>query len=197
VVGDDLLGGLDVWHPEAAAWYRERGLSHSTVLRFRLGRVRHGRYAGRLAIPYQDALYRVRAVRYRALRPDQNPKYLSPAGQGVHLFAVRAAESPVVVVTEGEVDAMSVWQVGGRAVGVPGANVWQDEWSLLFSECERVILAFDADTAGDRGKHRVAHSLRKAGVNLEVADLPAGQDINDILRSGDNGAQRVREVLGV
>lgn len=186
---------IEAWHPEAAAFYRLRGLTHSTVHRFGLGRVVRGRYAGRLAIPYQDGQYRVRAVRYRAIRPDATPKVLNEAGKGLHLFAIRATDEAVGVICEGEIDAMTAWQCGVKAVGVPGANVWKAEWAYLFRNCDEVIIAFDNDEAGDKGAHTIWRSLNRIGVDVRKALLPPMRDLNDVLVS--EGAQAVREVLGV
>jgi DNA primase len=187
-----VLENVEPFHPAATAFYRERGLSHSTVHRFGIGRVRSGRYAGRLAFPYEDGCYRVRTVRYRALGSAE-PKFLNPAGQKLHLFAVRAADEAVGYICEGEVDTLTAWQCGVKAVGVPGANVWQSEWAYLWRNCERVVIAFDSDEAGQRGTHRIARSLKHIGVDVEYADLPEGMDVNDILVK--DGPEAVREVL--
>jgi DNA primase len=183
---------IEPFHPAATAFYRERGLSHSTVHRFGLGRVRSGRYAGRLEIPYEDGCYRVRSRRYRALG-ETSPKFLNPANQKLHLFAVRAADEAIGYICEGEIDAMTAWQCGVKASGLPGANVWQDEWSYLWRNAERVVLALDSDEAGRRGAHRIARSLKRIGIEVEYADLPEGKDVNDILI--EHGAAAVREVL--
>ena len=185
---------IEAWHPQAAIFYRARGLRHSTVHRFRLGRVKAGRYAGKLAIPYETGMYSVRGYRYRSL-DGREPKYISPAGFKAHIFAPRATNEAVAVLCEGEMDAMSCWNIGVKACAVPGANVWKDEWALMFRNCDEVILAFDADEAGATGRRKVRRSLERYGIDVRYAEVPEGNDINDLMLSG--GAKRVREALGL
>lgn len=182
-----------LWESPAAEYLLSRGLLHSTIERFRLGFVKdpapgHGRYRGRLAIPYEDGLGRERGIRYRSLDGSE-PKYLSTKGFS-HLFAVRASDYPVVYLTEGEIDAMVLWQMGLRAVGVPGTRIWQDEFRFLFRNCEEVVITFDNDepkrgpdgkvvNPGQLGAVRVWRSLEKAGIVTRVANLPRGTDVNE------------------
>ena len=194
----DISHLAHVWDsPTAARFVRERGLKHSTVDRFKLAYVPSGYYRGRLAIPYQDGMYRVRGLRYRALPGcvQEDRKYLGAAGQSAHIFTPRATNEAVAVLCEGEMDAMSCWNVGIKACAVPGANVWQEAWALMFRNCDEVILAFDADEAGATGRRKVRRSLERYGIDVRYAEVPEGHDINDLMLSG--GAKRVREALGL
>lgn len=196
------------WDSPAAPYMLDRGISHSTIERFRLGFVKdpapgHGRYRGRLAIPYEDGQGRERGIRYRTLDGAQ-PKYLSTK-RFSHLFAVRASDNPVVYLTEGEIDAMVLWQLGLRAVGVPGTQMWQDEYRFLFRNCDEVVICFDNDepkrdpvtgkvtNPGQMGAVKVYRSLERAGVVTRAVNLPRGVDINEALLS--MGEKALRELL--
>ena len=187
----------DFWRSPAAKYARERGLRHSTIDRFSLGYVGSGHYRGRMAIPYQDGMYRVRGIRYRALPGCRlnEVKYLAPYNQKAHIFAPRAADQAVAVICEGEMDAMSCWNVGIKACGIPGATMWQDHWALLFRNCDEVVLAFDADEAGAAGQRKVRRSLRQYGIDVRYPEVPEGNDINDLMLSG--GAKAVKGALGL
>lgn len=192
-----------VWEKPAADFLRQRGLSHSIVARFGLGYVLDGppRYRGRLSIPYQDGMYQIRGMRYRSLDRSM-PKYLAPSGFS-HLFAPRAADNPVVYLTEGEIDAMILWMLGYKAVGVPGAQAWQDEWRYIFRNCEEVVLVFDNDkpkeingqmvNAGQIGAAKVWRSLNLI-TNVRAVLLPQGMDVNDVyLRQGEAALREMLE----
>lgn len=181
-------------HPATAAFLRSRGISHSTADRFGLGRVARGRYAGRLTFPYRDGQYRVRAIRYRSV-DGREPKVINEAGKGLHIFAVRAADEAVGVICEGEIDAMTAWQCGVKAVGIPGANTWKEEWAYLFRNCEVVKVAMDNDEAGRKGAHYIGRTIKRIGVDVDLAQLAEGQDINDLYLK--EGREAVREALGV
>lgn len=96
-----------------------------------------------------------------------------------------------IVITEGEIDAMSVsqvqdhkWPVVSIPNGVDGAaqalnaNI---EWLLTY---EQVILMFDNDEPGRRGIDKVA-ALFPPG-RVYVAELPL-KDANDMLKAGRGG----------
>lgn len=187
------------WSPVSAAFFEKRGLVHSTVDRFRLGyagqpfSVDERRRRGCLVLPYEDGRGRVRQLRYRPIAYEGDAKYLSVAGEHSHLFAVRAAENPKVYICEGEIDAMSLWQVGLKAVGIPGVRTWRAEWRWLFRNCERVVLVLDPDPAGLRATSEIYRGLSQV-TDVDVAALPAGMDVNDVLVR--LGAETLREVVG-
>lgn len=199
-----------LWSSPAAPYLLDRGLLHSTIERFRIGFVAHpapghAKYRGRIAIPYEDGMGRERGIRYRVMPGDPHPaKYLAPKGFN-HLFAVRASDYPVVYLTEGEFDAMILWQLGYRAVCVPGAQAWQDEWRFLFRNCDEVVLCFDNDipkrdpvtqkvtNPGQMGQLKVYRSLESAGVTTRPAPLPRGVDINEAFLA--MGEKDLRDLL--
>ena len=197
-----------LWDSPAAPYLLKRGLLHSTIERFRLGYVDkpapgHHSYRGRLAIPYEDGMGRERGLRYRRIDGEKDFKYLATK-RFSHLFAVRAADYPVVYLTEGEIDAMILWQLGYRAVAVPGAQAWQDEWKYLFRNCDEVVLCFDNDppqringkvvNPGQMGQVKVYRSLESAGVVTRQANLPRGVDINEgLLALGERGLRELLE----
>lgn len=197
------------WSSPAAPYLLDRGLLHSTIERFRIGFVAdpapgHWPYRGRIAIPYEDGLGRERGIRYRKMPDDPSDrKYLSTK-KFSHLFAVRASDYPVVYLTEGEIDAMVLWQLGYRAVGVPGTHTWQDEWRFLFRNCDEVVICFDNDepkrgpdgkvtNPGQMGAVKVYRSLESAGVMTRVANLPRGMDVNEAYLA--MGEKALRELL--
>jgi len=201
-----------LWGSPAASYLRSRGLLHSTIERFNLGYVAkpapgHWPYRGRVSIPYSDGLGRERGLRYRKMPDDpSDAKYLAPK-KFSHLFAVRASDHARVFVTEGEFDAMILWQMGYRAVGVPGTKVWQDYFRFLFRNCEEVIICFDQDipttdpvtgkrkpNSGAIGAAKVYRSLERSGIVTRAVTLPRGMDITDAyLTLGEGGLRDLLE----
>lgn len=102
-------------------------------------------------------------------------KYLTPPGQKVRLFNADVAwHATEAVITEGEIDALVLEQMGYFAVGVPGATSWQDPWNGYFSECRKIFIVFDRDDAGEAGAERVARAL---GPKSRIVKMPeAGPD---------------------
>lgn len=169
---------------EALPYLEGRGLSEQTVRTYRLGLVTPDNvlqgdqeYIGRLCIPYLTTGGPVQ-VRFRALHPEQQPKYLSKSGAKALLYSspsLLRADNTVVIV-EGEIDAMTWNQCDVPAVGVPGAQNWRDHWRMLFNDFDHVFVVCDGDSAGrDFGK-RMAQEIEGA----VVIALPDGTDSNDI-----------------
>lgn len=191
-----------IWDDVPARWLESRGLDHSTVARFGLGYTADGgRTRSRdlrrcLVLPYEDGLGRLRKLRYRPLYDTSGAKYLDEQDADVHLFAVRAIDNPVVHITEGEVDTMTAWQCGFRAVGLPGVASFKDEWRYLFRppHVDRVVLAFDPDKAG-REASKYLYGLMRKQIDVSIAKLPDGLDVNDLLVK--HGEDAVKEVLSV
>lgn len=79
-------------------------------------------------------------------------KYKTPGGTKARLFNTDTTwgESEVAV-AEGEMDALVLEQAGFRAVGVPGANAWQEEWDGYLTSLKRLWIIFDRDPAGEKG----------------------------------------------
>lgn len=185
---------LDVALPYLAA----RGISEQTARTYRLGYVAvppvrgDDEYVGRLSIPYVTT-GGVVDIRYRAIRPGDEPKYKSRPGTTTRLFGVTALtqDTDTIVLCEGEIDTITMNQIGVAAVGVPGANAWKDHWRLLFSDYDNIIVVCDGDQAGrDFGK-RMAEKID----GVIVVHLPDGTDVNDLYVNG--GEALIREKVGV
>lgn len=174
----------------------DRGLSRDTIEKFHLGAVLDpdpvDRPAvGRISIPITNLRGPV-SIRFRACGAG-DPKYWSPAGTKTALFNVAelATALDYVVITEGEIDCMTLSQCGIPAIGVSGAQAWKSHHRFLLEGLRRVYVAGDGDEAGRSFTEKVADQVP----GPHPIALPQGADINDIYRSG--GADAVREIIGL
>lgn len=184
----------------------ERRLSRETVERFLLGAVESPETLdeparGMLAIPYLTPTGPV-ALRFRR-PPDKEtgPKYWQPEGTGLSIFNVPALfqSEHLIVITEGEVDCMTVAQCGIPAVGIPGASAWKDYYKPLFEGYDRVIICADNDDKpmanGEHAGTKFASLVAKHVPGPEVLRLPDGHDVNSFFV--EVGTAGLREYLGV
>ncbi len=105
------------------------------------------------------------------------------------------AQVDELIVTESLIDALSLWCAGFRHVTAAyGTGGWTPEHAAAIEAygIRRVLLAFDADEAGDRGALEVAQGLMASGVECFRVELPRGADVNDIAVQ----AGSPREALG-
>ncbi len=131
------------------------------------------------------------AISYVKIRRFGNePKYVNIKGGHPALFgADQLFSSEVAVLTEGEFDAMLLWQEVGDLVGVgtmgsstntPDMNIWG---KVLLSP-RLVLAAYDADEAGLKGQNALK-TILNCVVALQIPVLEDGdKDITDFFLSG-------------
>jgi len=96
-----------------------------------------------------------------------------------------------VIVCEGYTDVIGCFQAGlGRAVATCGTALAEEHFTLLRNFAKRIVLAYDADNAGQSATSRVYEWERRHEVDVAVADLPAGSDPGELART-DPEALRV------
>lgn len=189
--------------PQALSYLQGRGIEEATAQRFRLGFVStpepgHEQYAGRLAIPYIDALgvygLKFRCTVHADCKSEQCTKYLALPGQEVGVYNVIASDSlgDTIHVSEGELDCLILTQVfpDSPVVGIPGAQLWKPHHAFHFSGFERVLLWMDGDKAGTDLGNRIRHDVRTA----EIVSIPKGKDVTDLYL--DHGAEVLRQMVG-
>ncbi|MDA8393334.1 MAG: DNA primase [Actinomycetota bacterium] len=151
-------------------------------------------FRGRLMFPIFDATGRAVAFGGRVLpgqRTDRRPKYLNSPETPLYskrkvLYGLNVAKTEVVatgevVVCEGYTDVIGMFGAGvARAVATCGTALASEHFSLLSRFARRVVLAFDADPAGQSAADRVYEWERLHKVDVAVAALPAGSDPADL-----------------
>ena len=193
-----------LWRPEGAAvwgWLTgERGLPAEVLRANRLGAD-----PGRAGQPRPDGmpaagpaavlpvLVEGRPVfaQLRAVRPlPGRPRYLNAAGRlapnpRLGLFQPAQPRGRCVLVTEGILDALSANAAGFRAAAVLGASLAGGEaaGAEVAARLARLgaplVLAFDADEAGDRAAAALRHRLRERGSDSAVLRVPGpAKDLN-------------------
>ena len=165
-----------------------RGIDRSTAETFRLGYVATAdvpgfeRFVGRLAIPNICAAGHVVSFKFRALDDLTEPKYDAP-DMPTRLFNLRALNEAddCLWLTEGEIDAITLSQLGAPAVAVPGVHNWKKHYARILEGFERVVLVRDDDDAG----LDLAKKLGATDLPLLTVRPPRGfKDVNAALAAG-------------
>jgi DNA primase len=161
----------------------------------------YDRFRGRLMIPISDARGRVIAFGGRILGQGE-PKYLNSPDtplfdKGRTLYnidraspATRSAKRLIVV--EGYMDVIALDRAGiSEAVAPNGTAVTEHQLERMWRLDPNPILCFDGDSAGQKAAIRAAcRALPLLGAErtLRFVDLPAGQDPDDVVRTGGRNA---------
>lgn len=84
---------------------------------------------------------------------------------------LRDTSAPVIV-TESEIDAISVMEAGGNALGLPGTGGAGDFVELIKKEMPRqlIVLALDNDAAGDDATREILEGLKDTDVKIYNRD---------------------------
>jgi len=122
------------------------------------------------------------------------PKYKNSQETAIYskrrtLYALNWAKHDIVatgevVVCEGYTDVIGFFGSGvPRAVATCGTALAEDHLRLLHNYGRRIVLAYDADQAGQAAAARLYEWERRHDVDLRVAALPGGSDPADLARS--------------
>lgn len=162
------------------------------------GRPAYDRFRNRLMIPIHDLRGRPVAFGGRALSADQEPKYLNSPETALfskrtllfnaHRAREAARTSGAVIVVEGYLDAIAVWQAGIHAVvATLGTAFTEEHAQSLWRLAPEPVICFDGDRAGIAAAHRAIDRilpLIESGRSFNFAFLPDGKDPDELIASG-------------
>lgn len=201
------------WESEAdyTAFYREaasnigntdyhRGISLETLGRFGIGFVERWTNpkapkappSPRLIIPTSSSSYLARDTR-SDLTDEQKNHSKSKVGK-VHIFNAEALNQvdKSVIIVEGEIDALSIIDVGGEAVGLGGTSNIPKLLDLLKDNppAKPLIVALDNDGAGNKAGDKLCDGLKKQKIpffSLRISE--DYKDANDVLQADRNALE--------
>lgn len=184
----------------------DRGLSEATIKAFGLGVVvdpdsGHDAYRGRICIPYLTPNGDVMKLRFRAVPPyEGNAKYLDVAGGSPRMFntSTLTQGGTTIVIAEGELDCVTLTQLGYPAVAVAGTQAWQPHFRRMLDGYSRIIVTVDNDDGGaglefanhvtnEMEDHEVIHVKMPPGHDVNSAMCELGADaVHDLLKTRIN-----------
>ncbi|MFZ3080694.1 MAG: DNA primase, partial [Bellilinea sp.] len=186
---------------------------------------KYDRFRHRIMFPIRDGTARMSGFGARILRPDDVPKFLnSPQtplfDKGRLLYGLHLARKPIraedqVVIVEGYLDVIALHQAGfGNSVSPMGTALTEDQLRLVKRFTRRVVLALDADAAGEKATLRGLEVARQAldhsdeiafdargllrhearlEADVRVTTLPAGLDPDDVVLRDPDAWKKIVE----
>jgi DNA primase len=187
----------DGWRNIAGRLKREgisdkTGISAGLMIEGERSKGPYDRFRNRVVFPIRDLSGRVLGFGGRVLG-EELPKYInSPETpiyrKGDSLFGLDVAaphvrEKGEVILVEGYLDVISLYQAGVRnVVGVLGTALTEDHAKRIRRFSVRCVLLFDSDEAGRRAALRSGLVLMGEGLECRVAPLDPGEDPDSQLR---------------
>jgi DNA primase len=165
----------------------------------------YDRFRSRIMFPIRDRRGRTLGFGGRAMRSDQGAKYVNTAEtdffhKSQMLYGIDRAKAAIAkagraVVVEGYTDVLALHQAGiEEAVGVMGTAITEDQVKELSGMIEEVVLALDADSAGQEAMLRAQRVAGERKMNLKVVAMPAGEDPAEMI-AAEGGAERFRALV--
>ena len=188
---DALATGLGVGTDKgvAAQVFSDSGLG----FRNKGGRIQDS-FRARLLFPIFDPSGKPVGFGGRVLPGGDGPKYKNSVDNAVYrksrvLYGLNWAKQDIVnagevIVCEGYTDVIGFAQAGiARAVATCGTALTEDHVRVLRRFAPRIVLAFDADSAGQTAAERFSQWEHAFELEVAVADLPPGADPGDLAQS--------------
>jgi DNA primase len=156
------------------------------------GRGYYDRFRGRLMFPLKDHRGNVCGFSGRVLDPTvKEAKYINTQETDIYhksdlLFglsetkeAIKQAQSAII--TEGELDMISSFQAGVQnVVAIKGSALTLNQIKLLKRYTQTLILALDADFAGDKAARRGIELADQEGLTIKVVEITGGKDPDEV-----------------
>ena len=186
-----------------SSWALERGYRRPQILQSGLIKPRdenrpdgeaYDRFRGRIMFPIHNDVGEVIAFSGRVLEKDaEGAKYLnSPETPlfrkgrvlfGLHKTKRGLIEANCAIVCEGQLDLITLFEAGITNVVAPqGTAFTENQARILKRFVSEVVLCFDSDTAGEKAAERSLDALLQNDLIVRVAEMPAGEDPDSLIR---------------
>ncbi len=187
---------LDSW--EALKQYlMERGytgdelLTTGLIIEAEAGKT-HDRFRNRLMFPIYDIRGHITGFGARVL-DDSLPKYLnspqtplfdkSSSVYGINLASSAIRQQNIAVIVEGYMDVITAHQNGfNNVVASMGTALNEKQVSTLKKLTKNMVLALDADAAGEEAMLRGVSYENTIDSEVKVIILPGGKDLDDVIK---------------
>jgi DNA primase len=164
----------------------------------------YDRFRSRIMFPLADVRGRVLGFGARAMREDQRPKYLNTSDNDVYhkglqlygadLARAHATKAGEVILCEGYTDVIAMHQAGIRnVVGLMGTALTNEQVGELARMAQTVLLALDADSAGQEAMLKAFRLANKRKLELRVVTLPAAADPAELIQR--DGAEAMQALV--
>ena len=162
-------------------------------------------FRNRLMFPIRDEAGRVIAFGGRVMPDSEDPaKYLnspetplfskSRSVYGLDFARQKIVETRTVAVVEGYTDVVMAHQFGAtNVVSILGTAMTEQHVTILRRFADKIVLLFDADTAGDAAVDRTVELFLTQPVEIAIASMPEGVDPDEYLL--EHGTEAFQNVL--
>ncbi len=161
-------------------------------------------FRGRLMFPIHNESGKVIAFGARAMRDEDNPKYLNSSETPIYrkssvLYNLHRARNEMrrsgkAVLVEGYMDVIGVYAAGVKEVVAScGTALTAGQVRRIHAHADNVVVNFDPDTAGERAAEGAIQLFLDEGMHVRVLTLDGGLDPDEYAKQ--NGAEAYHKKL--
>ncbi len=202
--GQQLLQKLERFGP---ALLEESGL----IGKRQEGGGHYDRFRARLMFPIHNESGKVIGFGARALRPNDEPKYLnSPETRiykkssvlyNLHRAKIDARKHDRMILVEGYMDVIGIYSAGihevvassGTSLGIEQVRTIKRQIAQQQASTGQIVLNFDPDPAGARSTEKYISVLLHEGLRVKVLTIPGGLDPDEYIQQ--NGVEAYQRQL--
>ncbi len=158
-------------------------------------------FRNRIMFPIIDVKGNVIAFGGRVM-DDSKPKYLNTSDTMVYkksqgVFALNLAKKSgkdSLILCEGYMDVIALHQAGfTNAVAGLGTALTSEQASLLSRYASEIMIAYDADEAGQKAATRALQIFKNTPAKIKVLRLSGGKDPDEIIKN--YGVEKMRAII--
>lgn len=192
--------------PDSLMYPFGRGFEAHTLRYFQTG---YDEEDERFVLPIHSLSGNLVGFKARATREDQEPRYrvlgqpyfpFPTCSVSEHVFNAHRVERGHIIICEGELNAMMLWQYGHRnAVAISGSQMSQRQAAIINSFADSATIYFDSDLAGNTGMKHAAgllHDYLPLDLVPPHRHDPAASSVEEVEELLDNAQSLTRCYLG-
>jgi DNA primase len=154
----------------------------------------YDRFRGRLMFPIHNESGKIIAFGGRAMRPDQEPKYLNSPETSIYkkknvLYNLHRAKQAIrandrAVLVEGYMDVIGVYAAGVKhVVASCGTALTSEQVRSVKRHSESITVNFDPDNAGANATEKSVQILLDEGMHVRILELAGGLDPDEFVKA--------------
>jgi DNA primase len=184
---------------ELLSYAKQRGITQASLVQCGLAISKaetdktYDRFRDRIMFPIFDTSRRPIGFGGRGLTPDAQPKYLNSPETllyqknktlyGLHVAQHHIKEAKAVIVVEGYMDFLSLYQAGVKnVIATSGTALTDTQARMLQRFSSTVFLVFDGDGAGINAAKRAVFVLAPYNLDIRVLILPDEEDPDSYIK---------------
>jgi len=165
----------------------------------------YDRFRGRLIFPLRDHRGRLVGFSGRILEKEaKGAKYINTPEtlvfkKRLYLYGINLSKTDIknqnsAIIVEGPFDLITPFQTGTtNIVASSGTALTSEQLKLLKRYARELVIAFDADTAGNQAAWRGIQLAKNEGLEVKIVTMEQGKDPDELARKDPEGWKRSLE----